>query len=346
MEMTTIRLSGEGTLSAALALSSVTRRPFFWEAFRRRARAPSGFREADCAFVRLFAELSGATVGGGEPGDTELEFTPEKVRSGDYRVELRGEEPLLALLRAAALPLAFAEGSSTLVALGSTHALDGDTFEVSQTSWLYWMKETGIEAELHLEQAGFAPRGGGEVKLAVPGSVSALAPLMQGKRDPLSTIRIVSAASSLPAHVHQRQAARARSGISVTGVEATVQLMKLRARGSGSTVAVTGLFGALPITTAAIAERGRSAENVGELAAAGFRRMFASQAMLPPCLFGSVLVALSLANERSQITTSALPRNIQELMSLAASFTEREIRIESGKPGQPGAVVLEPASLR
>lgn len=345
-----LRLTGHGSLLAALALSTALGRAFVWEGFRRRSRTKAGFLagflEEEASSVRLFAELSGASVQGGAAGESDLAFAPGTLTPGNYRLELPGEASLLAAVRAAALPLGLAAGASTLIALGATHGLDGDTFETSASSWLYWMKEMGFELALHLDQAGFAPRGGGEMRVEVQGSASELAPLRGETRAPLSAIQIVSAASSLPTHVHQRQAARARSGVSIAGVEPVVQLMKLRAKGSGSTVAVTGLYGSLPVTTAAISERGKSTEQVGERAAQEFRRMFSSNTVVPPCLVASLLVAAALSEGRSLLTTATLPKNLQELVGLVAAFSGREARVESGKPGQPGVLAVEPRSLQ
>ncbi len=122
-----------------------------------------------------------------------------------------------------------------------------------------------------------------------------------------------------------------------------VQLVKLRAAGSGSVVAITGVFGGLPLTVAAIAERGISAESVGEKAAGEFRRLFAGTGVLPPHLLTSLLVVAAGSEGASVLTTVRLPSNVSQLADLVEVFTGRSVRVE-GKPGRPGTVALEPRS--
>jgi RNA 3'-terminal phosphate cyclase (ATP) len=336
--------AGITALGATLALAVLSARPFSWEGYRRRGKGPFGFREGEARAVRLFAEMSGASVSGGGAGETELVFEPGPIRAGAYRVELDGGEPLLSVVRLAASTLGFAPGPSELVARGTTHDIDGDTFEVTSSTWIHLMRRAGLAVDLHLEMVGFTPRGGGEMRLAMGERPSRPAPLLLDRRGSLDALQIVSGAASLPAHVQQRQAARARSGVQIAGAVPSVQLLKLRASGSGSVVAITGVFGGLPLTVAAIAERGISAESVGEKAAGEFRRLFAGTAVLPPHLLPSLLVSVAAgANEASALTTTRLPANVSQLADLVQSFTGRVSRIE-GKPGRPGMVAVDPRS--
>jgi RNA 3'-terminal phosphate cyclase (ATP) len=335
--------AGITALASALALAVVTGKPFSWEGYRRRGKAPAGFREGEALAIRLFSEMSGATVSGGGGGETDLVFEPASLQAGSYRIELDGREPLLALVRLAAAALGFAPGASELSGFGSTHDIDGDTFEVTSSTWIHLMRRIGFDVDLHLEKVGFTPRGGGEMRLAIVGRQGGLAPLELDRRGELDALQIVSGAASLPAHVQQRQAARARSGVQLAGTSPAVQLVKLRAAGSGSVVAITGVFGGLPLTVAAITERGVSAESVGEKAAGEFRRLFASTAVLPPHLLTSLLLvsAASDAEAGSVLTTVRLPANVTQLVDLVEAFTGRSARVE-GKPGRPGSVALAP----
>lgn len=328
-------------LASALALATTTGTSFAWEGYRRRGKGRVGFREGEWCAIRLFAEMSGARVSGGSAGETELTFVPGSLQPGSYRVELEGGEPLLALVRLAAATLGVAPGPSELVARGSTHDIDGDTFEVTSSTWIYLLRRMGLDVDLHLETVGFTPRGGGEMRLALVGRQGGgLSPLELEERAKLDALQIVSGAASLPAHVQQRQAARARSGVQLAGTPPAVQLLKLRAAGSGSVVAITGVFGGLPLTVAAISERGVSAESVGERAAGEFRRLLAGKAVLSPHFLPSLLVVSAACEERSILTVTRLPVNIFQLSDLVKAFTGRSVRVE-GKPGRPGTVTLE-----
>ncbi len=246
------------------------------------------------------------------------------------------------LLRCAALPLVLGasktRAASALCLSGSTHAPGGDTFEVTSTTFGFFLRKLGIDASLELAFAGFAPRGGGEVVVRVePKDVSSMQALELVKLDPLESIQILSGGASLPAHVQQRQAARARSGVQISGLEPSVQLLKLRARSAGSVVAVTGLFGEVPITFASVSERGKSAEFVGEQAAASFRRFSNQSAAVPELLVESLLPFLAFTAGESRLTTPRLPVTVQAQARLIRAFTHREVVIE-GKAGQPATI--------
>ncbi len=330
--------SSGATLRSALALSCATGLPFRWEGFRRKGSPSSGLLRFDAASVRLFAHISAARVEGGAVGEDTVALEPGPLHTGEQRFELPADESMLPLLRAALMPLAHAEGESSLVLTGSTHGPGGETFEVVSSTFHYFLEQLGIEVSLALEYAGFAPKGGGEVSARLGSrSDAGWRPLALVEREELQSIQIVSAGASVPGHVCQRQAARARSGVQLSGLEPTVQLLKLRARSAGSVVAITGRFGEVPTTFASVSERGKSAESVGEQAAQAFRRFANQPGAVPEILIDSLLLFLAFAEGESRVTTPRLPAAAPGQAALIRAFTGREVQIE-GKVGQPARI--------
>ena len=343
--------SSASALRSALALSCASGLPFQWEGFRRKGKgsASPGLRPVDVESVRLFAQITGARVDGGGVGEDTVALHPGAVRPGEHRFDVLADEPMMPLLRAALLPLALHGRESTLRIAGSTHAPGGETFEVVSSTFHYFLGKLGIEVSLALECAGFAPRGGGEVSARLAsgpsGSVVAWEPLVLVDRAELASIQIVSAGASLPAHVQQRQAARARSGVHISGLEPTVQLLKLRARSAGSVVAITGRFGEVPVTFASVGERGKSAESVGEQAARTFRRFASQTAAVPEILVDSLLPFLAFAQGESRIAISRLPAVAPGLAALIRAFTGREVEID-GKVGRHARIRIAGPKLQ
>lgn len=335
--------SSTSALRSALALSCASGLRFRWEGFRRKGKGKDkssvspGLRPVDVESVRLFSQITGARVDGGGVGEDTVALDPGAVRPGEHRFDLPADEPMMPLLRAALLPLALHGRESSLRIAGSTHAPGGETFEVVSSTFHYFLKKLGIDVSLALECAGFAPRGGGEVSARFAsgpsGSEAAWEPLVLVDREELASIQIVSAGASLPAHVRQRQAARARSGVHNSGLEPTVQLLKLRARSAGSVVAITGRFGQVPATFAAVSERGKSAESVGEEAAQAFRHFANQPGVVPEILVDSLLLFLAFAQGESRIATSRLPAAGPGVAALIRAFTGREVEID-GKVGR------------
>jgi len=327
--------SDHRTLLAALALSVATGRAFAWKGFRRKA---GGLDVAEAAFARWCADLSGGNLLGGSEGDTEVGLEPQSVASGDYRLDVPGAVPALPFLRAALLPLARAGGESKLLVTGATHAAESETFEVTSSTWCVLLGRLGLDVEMKLKCAGFVPGGGGEIASRILGGAAWKAVELV-RREELTAVRIVSAGALLPTHVQQRQAARARSGVQISGLTPTVQLLELRAQGGGSVVAVTGVYGTLPVTTSSVSERGKSAEAVGQEAAAGFRRFLNEVGVVPGMFVDSLVLFLAFAKGPSVLTTPRLTQAAMWSTRLAGAFTGRSFEIE-GKLGRAARIEI------
>ena len=333
--------SDDRTLLAALALSAATGRGFRWVGFRGNA---SGLRVSEAQWVQVFASLCEAKAFTGEAGGriVQLEPAPPKfVVAGEHEIAIPGDESALPFLRAVLLALARAEGASRLTVKGSTHAPGNETFEVTSSTWMGLLKPLGVELGMQLDSAGFLPRGGGEITAHVTGG-RRWKGADWSKRDGLDAIQIVSAAASLPAHVQQRQAARARSGVAILGYEPFAQLLKLRAGSTGSVVAVTGSFGGLRVTMASVSERGKSAETVGKEVSAAFRRYAQQPRVVPEGLVDSLLPFLAFAEGPSTLTTPRLLPRAIACAQLVEAFTGRKVEID-GKPNGPATLTIPPS---
>ena len=331
---------GEGggqVLRSALALSVITGRPFHIRAIRSR-RKPPGLAPQHLHALRAFRELSAASCRGDEEGSREVVFEPQRVRPGSYEVDIRTAGSVTLVLQALALPLALADGASELVLRGGTHVPGSPPFNYIESCWLPFMRRLGLEMDVDLDKAGFFPRGGGQISARIQGGVK-LGCLQLLKPGALRELEIVSAASDLPAHVRQRQAARARSGVQATGHEASVQLLKLEAASPGSVVAITGRFDETWITTSALGGRGKSAEAVGEEAAAQFRFFLERPGAVEERLADQIVLPLALASGASEFTTVRVTEHLRTNVDVIKAFVERPIELE-GKLGQPGRFLV------
>jgi len=330
--------SNDRTLLSALALSAATGRPFRWEGFRNET---SGLSASEAQWVQFFASLCDARAFAGEAGGSVVELdpaVPAVIVPGEREIAIPGDEPALPFLRAALLSLARAKGTSRFLVKGSTHAAGNETFEVTSSTWTDLLKPLGVELTVQLHSAGFLPRGGGEMTAHVTGG-ACWRGADWSKREELHAIQIVSAGASLPAHVQQRQAARARSGVAILGIEPAVQLLKLRTGSSGSVVALTGSFGGLRVTMASVSERGKSAETAGEEVSAAFRRYAQQPYVVPERLVDSLLPFLAFAEGPSKLTTPRLLPRALACAQLVEAFTGRTVEID-GRPNGPAMITI------
>jgi RNA 3'-terminal phosphate cyclase (ATP) len=325
-------------LRTALALSVVTGRPFELTAIRARRSRP-GLAPQHLHAVRVFRELSGATCAGDTEGSSELSFEPGAARAGSYRVDVGTAGSVTLILQAIALPLALADGSSAIDLRGGTHVPWSPPFNFIESCWNPFMRELGVELDVRLELAGFYPRGGGHVVARIEGGAK-LKPLELTERGRLKSVEIVSAAATvLPSHVRQRQASRAHAGVRSAGCEASVQLVKLPSGSPGSVVAITGRFERTRVTTSALGARGKSAEAVGEEAAAEFREYLNRPGAVDGKLADQLVLPLGLAPGPSVYTTTRITEHLETNVETVRAFIDRPMEIE-GRLGQPGRVVI------
>ena len=200
------------------------------------------------------------------------------------------------------------------------------------------MRRLGLEMSLQLDKAGFYPRGGGQITARIEGGAKLL-PLQLLDPGRYGLSRSSRRAAGLPAHVRQRQAARARAGVQAAGHEASVQLLKLEAASPGSVVAISGRFAETWITTSALGARGKSAEAVGEEAAAQFRFYLERPGAVDERLADQIVLPLTLASGSSEFTTVRVTEHLRTQVDVIQAFLERTVELD-GTLGQPGRFVV------
>ncbi len=329
---------GEGggqVLRTALALSVLTERPFRMTGIRA-GRSNPGLAPQHLHAVRAFCEVSRASCRGDKQGSRELEFAPSPVRNGSYEVDIGTAGSVTLVLQALALPLALAEGASEILLRGGTHVPWSPSFNYIESCWLPFMTRIGVRMKIELGRAGFYPKGGGEVLVRIEGG-SRLRSLSLTERGKLRAIEIVSAAARLPTHVRQRQAGRARAGVQAAGVAPAVQLVEMKAASPGSVVAVTGVFDKTRVVASALGARGKSAEKVGEEAAAAFRFYLDRPGAVDEYLADQMVIPMALAEGASEITTVKITQHLRTNVEVIRAFLNRKIELD-GEVGAPGRI--------
>ena len=169
---------GEGggqILRTALALSAMTGRAIRVEKIRAERKNP-GLAAQHLTAVRALGTICGAEVGGDRIGSQELTFSPKSApQSGDYLFDVSeareggsaGSATLL--LQALVIPLASAEGDSTLTLRGGTHVAWSPPFDYVEDVFLPALSRMGWRVEAELMRWGWFPAGGGEMRVRIHG---------------------------------------------------------------------------------------------------------------------------------------------------------------------------------
>lgn len=346
---------GEGggqIVRGALTLACLTGRPVHIGRIRAQRRKP-GLAAQHLTSVRAAAELCAAEVTGAELGSQALTFRPQRMmQPGSYRFDVAAARlggsagATMLVLQTVLLPLACAEGESTVVLEGGTHVPMSPPFDYVRDVWLPTLARLGIAAHVWLERPGWYPAGGGKVCAAIRGSGkrARFSPLWLTERGNLKIVRGCGLASALPSHVAERMAGRAREILQAHGI-----LHDIRAVTRDSDCPGAGLFLVAEYQHAiagfsALGERGKPAESVAEEACAALFFFHESEGAVEAHLADQLIIPTAVCEGESAFTVQRVTLHLETVAWLVERFGVARVRIE--RDGQRAACVRVKGNLQ
>jgi RNA 3'-terminal phosphate cyclase (ATP) len=160
---------GEGggqILRTALALSLHTQKAFYINNIRG-GRAKPGLLRQHLACVQAAAALSNAEVEGAELSSQTLSFRPRGLSSGKYHFSVGSAGSTSLVLQSILPALILANGPSEILIEGGTHNPMAPPFPFLEKTYLPLLERMGPKVAAHLESVGFAPWGGGAIRVFV-----------------------------------------------------------------------------------------------------------------------------------------------------------------------------------
>ncbi|MCX6771979.1 MAG: RNA 3'-terminal phosphate cyclase [Candidatus Micrarchaeota archaeon] len=323
---------GEGggqVLRTALSLSCVLCLPVRIKNIRA-GRSKPGLAAQHLAVCNLLSEISGAKMEGAALGSTELVFSPGKISGGEYRFDIGTAGSCTLLLQAALPVLAHAGHPSSLEIKGGTHVSHSPTFEYFSDVFLPAARKFGVRAGAKMQRAGFYPKGGGKVSLAVEPSKLLGCKFMPEKHE--TQYSIVS--SSLPPHVLAREEEAVKRFF--PGAKGFAQAVEAACAGNALTV-WSGAFGA-----SALGEIGKPAEKVAQEACAELAREMApvaprgagqqhAGASVDSRLADQLLIYAALADGKSEFSTPEFSSHLKTNAEVVRAMTGRNIILGSDR---------------
>lgn len=317
---------GEGggqILRTSLSLSCLLGKPFRIYNIRR-GRSRPGLMPQHITSVRAAAAISRASVRGDSKGSMELVFEPERVRPGDYSFDIGTAGSTSLVLQTLLPPLIFSGGNSTLTIKGGTHVPFCPSFHYVSEVFMPILSRLGIGLDAKIESYGFYPRGGGKISVRVwPCRKVSTADFTQ--RGALLGIRGISAVGNLPVSIARRQ--RDSAIRSLEGLKANVETAEVTGPGQGTFVFIKADFENSVCGFSALGARGKKAEKVGEEAAMEFLKHYRSGACLDPHMADQIALYLSLAEGKSEFTTSKITEHLRTNLHVIEKFMEVECGI-------------------
>ncbi len=343
---------GEGggqVLRTALTLSALTGRPV--EITNIRAGRPNpGLQPQHLTAVQAAAAICRAEVEGAELGSQALRFVPRnRPIPGRYTFDVaevagRGSAGAVGLVfQTVFLPLALADGESTLTLRGGTHVPWAPSADYLREVFLPTVARMGLRAEIELVAWGFYPVGGGEVRVRIAGRAGALMPISLTERGDGARVWGWGVVSNLPAHIPQRMVDRARNLLAQAGLKADLQPKIVRGAGAGAGIF---LFIRYQRSVAGFAAYGRKGLPAEEVAAEGCRELLAhhaSGAPVDPHLADQLLLPMAFADGTSRMVTSAVTGHLLTNLTVLQTFLPVQATVERVREG--GTVVVTGSPL-
>ncbi|WP_440770515.1 RNA 3'-terminal phosphate cyclase [Natronorubrum sp. DTA28] len=332
--------AGGQFVRTALTLSVLANEPVRIDNVRGDRSTP-GLRHQHLAVLETMAELCEADVSGAELGaetvafDPGLESTdgatdwhgrgPGRLSGGEYEVDI-GTAGSATLLFDSLLPLATVLDSQLSVTVtGGTDVPFSPPLDYSRYVKLPLLRRLGLTAAYEVDRRGFYPDGGGRVTLQL--APSSLDPVDLTERGDLEGVRLYSTESASLADrdvaFRQAEGALERLSLDEFGLEVLERRETTVASPSPGTAIVLRLdHGSGVAGFAALGERGKPAERVGEDAADCLNRFLGESgprtAPVDRHLADQLLVSLAL--EGGRVRVPAVTDHVASSCELLAAF--------------------------
>lgn len=338
---------GEGggqVLRSALALSILSSQPVHLTNVRAKRDKP-GLQPQHLKSVEAAAAICGGQVQGAMLNSQELIFEPGEVHSGRYRFDIGTAGSTSLVLQTVFLPLSRGKDSSTLTITGGTHVPFSPSYHYLERQWLPTLQTLGFWARISLEQAGFYPKGGGEIRAQIR-PVKEIQPFNTITRGRLRRIRGITAAANLDADIAKRQKLQALRRLEPVCRDSKIETIDLPSISKGTMLLLQAEF-ELPDGQThtccyfGLGAIGKRAERVADEAVDALVRFLATDGVVDEFLADQLILPLSFASGTSQLRTACVTRHLLTQVELVQMFIPVKITVD-GEENQPGTVTIQP----
>lgn len=311
--MKLIQLDGQNgggqMLRTALSLACITGQPFRMTNIRGQRRKP-GLMRQHLTCVKAAAQIADGVTDGAEIGSTELIFRAGQVTAGDYDFAIGTAGSTTLLLQTLLPPLWMANGKSQLRLSGGTHNPLAPCSDFIERVFLPRLQTMGAEATINLVETGFAPSGGGILECSVTPLEDTFAEVIIGERGPLVGQSLRAISRKVNSSIANRIFAAAQKD---WPCEQTTPDQRDEGPGQGLIALAEVEFEQGREMITGCAERGLSAERLGQRLGRSMKTFMGSRASVGRHLADQLLLPMALAGKGTILTTAPddhVPTNI------------------------------------
>ncbi len=323
-----------------VALSLLTARPVRVSGIRAEAD-PIGLRSEHLAWLAAVLQVApDSELRGADVGSQQIELVPGAVKPGRYRLNVGARGCACTLIQTLALPLASAGGRSELTVAGTTHRVDGPSYEYLSHVWARWLRSMGVHIELSITRPGFYPRGGGQLTASIEPLLQPLQGIVAVETGTMLRVRLTSMQTNdLPRGGERRRASsfntKLRRRPKLVGAMIEIDRSEGVYPYQGSTGAqlfALSEFTEQVLGAQAVTGRGERPEKVGE--ALGERMLALIESGAPVDQFGAdqLLLPMALADSNSHILVEDLTQRARDEMHAIEQCLGVFFEVEGEKP--------------
>lgn len=293
----------------------------------RARRDKPGLRRQHLTCVRAAGDISAARIEGDELGSTELSFRPGKIQGGEYCFDIGTAGSTTLLFQTLLLPLLTADRESHLQLVGGTHNPMAPTLTYLRHSFLPLLRRMGADIEIHTDQWGFAPEGGGKWHATI--RPSTLIPIELPRRGKLKKCRLVSYCAGLPTHIGEREIDTFTRLYHGHIDEYCIRVPK--AQSNGNLLSFDMKFEHMQISLTQLGRLKLKAESVAEMLNHQVREYLASEAVLDRYLTDQIMLPM-VATRGGCFSCDRLSDHAATNLNVIAEITGYHLLFKSGHP--------------
>ena len=195
---------GEGggqILRTSIALSAILGEDVEIINIRAKRRNP-GLAAQHLWGIKLAGMMSNAKISGLKVGSQRVVFSPNKIKGGEYRIDI-GTAGSITLLLQTAIPIAlFADDKVILKITGGTDVSWSPPIDYYRHVLSYFLRRMGAKMDIEVIERGYYPEGGGKVRVEIePAELEGLKILERGE---MKGRRAYINMRGLPMHIVER----------------------------------------------------------------------------------------------------------------------------------------------
>ncbi|WXG45394.1 MAG: RNA 3'-terminal phosphate cyclase [Candidatus Atabeyarchaeum deiterrae] len=326
-------LEGGGQiLRTSVAMSAITGTPVKISKIRAKRDNP-GLQAQQMAAVSAVAKLVDAKVTGLQKGSYTVEFIPQKIRNGSFKVDV-GTAGSISLIFQALSPVAcFAPGEVALELTGGTDVPWSPSFDYLNLVFIPTLRKLGCKISAELIRRGHYPKGGGIVRFRFNPVTDRLKSISLDEFGEVENVKGVSHATRLPSHVATRQADSAKDALTRSGY-GNIQIeishkedqLDYLSPGSGITLCASTTKGAL-VGADALGEKGKPAEKVGTEVAERLLAYLDKKCTVDSNLSDMLIPYMATAEGESTISTSELSLHAKTNITVTEKFLKTKFEV-------------------